>query len=108
MLSNCSVVGDAMRRAIMLRFMLYGAVSWLILSSTARVRADEAEDKAVAVVEELGGRVTRDEKAPGKPVVTVGIPTGREKRAPRHKSGGKFLSCPAVARRIDLGGHPCC
>ncbi len=34
-------------------------------------RADEAEDKAVAFVEKLGGTVTRDEKAPGKPVVGV-------------------------------------
>ena len=32
-------------------------------------RADDAEDKAVAFVEKLGGAVARDEKAPGKPVI---------------------------------------
>ncbi len=45
------------------------AVALVLLASTAR--ADEAEDKAVKLVEKLGGRVTRDEKAPGKPVVEV-------------------------------------
>jgi hypothetical protein len=37
------------------------------------VRADEAEDKAVAFVEKLGGKVARDEKLPGKPVVRVDL-----------------------------------
>jgi predicted DNA-binding protein (UPF0251 family) len=32
-------------------------------------RAEDAEDKAVALVEKLGGTVTRDAKRPGKPVV---------------------------------------
>ena len=31
----------------------------------AALRADDPEDKAVAFVKELGGRVTRDETAPG-------------------------------------------
>src|SRR5262245_16800995 len=34
-------------------------------------RADEAEDKAIAVVEKLKGEITRDDKKPGKPVVAV-------------------------------------
>ena len=38
-----------------------------------RARADEAEDKAVALVEKLGGKVTRDEKLPGKPVAGVAL-----------------------------------
>ena len=37
------------------------------------LRADDAEDKAVTIVKKLGARVTRDEKAPGKPVVTVDL-----------------------------------
>ena len=45
------------------------ALSGLCLCST--LRADDAEDKAVAFVEKLGGKVTRDEKATGKPVITV-------------------------------------
>ena len=35
--------------------------------------ADEAEDKAVEADKELGGMVTRDEKAEGKPVVAVDL-----------------------------------
>ena len=42
-------------------FYLMGSSSW----------ADEAEDKAVSLVEKLSGNVTRDNKAPGKPVVGV-------------------------------------
>ena len=37
----------------------------------APLYADDAEDKAVAFVEKLGGKVTRDEKLPGKPVIGV-------------------------------------
>src|SRR5262249_10914831 len=40
---------------------------------TVSVRADEAEDKAVKNIEKMGGIITRDEKAKGKPIVTVGI-----------------------------------
>jgi internalin A len=45
--------------------------SGLCLCSSAR--ADDAEDKAVAFVEKLGGRVARDEKTPGKPVTFVSL-----------------------------------
>jgi hypothetical protein len=38
---------------------------------TATARADEAEDKAVKAIEELSGRITRDEKAKGKPIFSV-------------------------------------
>jgi hypothetical protein len=41
--------------------MLLGSVSWLVLGSSAASSADEAEDKAVAFVESLHGRVARDE-----------------------------------------------
>ncbi len=39
--------------------------------ASAPVRADEAEDKAALAVTKLGGRVTRDNTAAGKPVVEV-------------------------------------
>ena len=45
------------------------ALSGLCLCASSR--ADDAEDKAVAFVEKLGGEVTRDKKAPGKPVIAV-------------------------------------
>ena len=47
------------------------AVAGLGLTSSAR--ADEAEDKAVAMVEALRGKVKRDDKAPGNPVVEVNL-----------------------------------
>jgi hypothetical protein len=49
---------------------------WLLvlaLLGVPTLRADEAEDKAVAFVQKLGGKVERDEKAPGKPVVAVSL-----------------------------------
>src|SRR5258708_5955641 len=54
----------------MLRLLLCGVFSWLILAS-APLRADEAEDKAVAHIEKLGGAVVHDESRPGKPVIEV-------------------------------------
>ena len=54
----------------MFRLMAFAvAVSGLCLGSSAR--ADDAEDKAVAFVEKLGGKVYRDEKAPGNLVNAV-------------------------------------
>jgi internalin A len=61
-------VGIPYVRLPMSRLMLCGVVSWLVLIASAPLCADDAEDKAVAFVEKLGGRVARDEKLPGKPV----------------------------------------
>jgi internalin A len=36
-----------------------------VLCPCAALRADDVEHKAVAFMKELGGTVTRDEKAPG-------------------------------------------
>ena len=56
----------------MFRITTFAVAVWgLCLCSAGR--ADDAEDKAVAFVEKLGGKVTRDEKAPGKPVITVSL-----------------------------------
>jgi hypothetical protein len=41
----------------------------LALLTAPSLYADEAEDKAVAAVEQLGGRVWRDDKDPAHPVV---------------------------------------
>jgi hypothetical protein len=41
------------------------------LPAVSTARADEAEDKAVEFVKKLGGRITRDDKAEGKPVIKV-------------------------------------
>ena len=35
--------------------------------------ADEAEDKAVAAIKKLGGKIERDEKRAGRPVVAVDL-----------------------------------
>src|SRR5580704_11089227 len=50
-------------------FLTAGCV--LVLLSPAR--ADDAEEKTVALVRKLGGSVTRDDKQPGKPVVEVDL-----------------------------------
>jgi len=57
----------------MSRLMQCGLMSWLVLGSPIAARADDAEDKAFKFVEGLGGKVTRDEKLPGKPVVGVNL-----------------------------------
>lgn len=45
----------------------------VVLIASSGVWADDAEDKALKFVEKFDGRVTRDEKVPGKPVVTVSL-----------------------------------
>ncbi len=57
----------------MSRVLLIGSIAWLAFSSPATTRADDAQDKAVAFVESLHGKLTRDEKLPGKPVVEVNL-----------------------------------
>ena len=57
----------------MSRLILYGITSWVILCSSYLVRADDTEDRAVEFVEKLGGRVIRNEKAPGKPVISLDL-----------------------------------
>ena len=60
----------------MLRLMTFAViVSGLGVGSSAR--ADEAEDKAIAFVEKLRGKVTRDNSDPGNPVVTVSLDGSR-------------------------------
>jgi hypothetical protein len=52
---------------------LTGAALLLALAPWATVcaRADEAEDHAVKAIEKLNGRITRDQKAKGKPIIGV-------------------------------------
>ena len=57
----------------MARKMIGGFAPMLMLLAAVAVRADEAEDKAVQAIEKLGGKVTRDEKAVGRPVVEVDL-----------------------------------
>ena len=45
----------------------------LFITVPGNARADDAEDKAVAFFEKLGGKVTRDDKIPGKPVTGVNL-----------------------------------
>lgn len=48
----------------------YLALAVVLLGPT-QVFADEAEDRAIAAVKKLEGEVTRDDKAPGRPVIRV-------------------------------------
>ena len=69
-LSSAAMALLLLRRTLM-RTMLVGAVMLLACLSGA-ARADEAS--AVKAVENLGGKVTRDDKLPGKPVIGVNLP----------------------------------
>jgi hypothetical protein len=63
-------IGDAMR---LLCCLLLG---WSVLLSDADAQTTkESQDAAVAAIKELGGKVTFDEKNPGKPV--IGVDLGR-------------------------------
>ncbi len=65
-------------------------------------RADEGEDRAVAFVQKLGGTVIRDEKTPGKPVVTVKLSdtdvtdAGLKELAPLKNLTTLYLGCTKV------------
>ena len=83
----------------MSRLMLCGLMSGAILCSSAPVRADDAEDKAVAFVKKLGGEVTRDEKAPGKPVTSL-----RLRFTQVTDAGLKELSALKNLTNLHLGG----
>jgi Leucine-rich repeat (LRR) protein len=58
---------------------------------TVCVRADEAEDKAVKAIQEMGGRIYRDEKAKDKPIVFVSL-NGTEVADPELKHLAKHLA----------------
>src|SRR5687768_2612568 len=45
--------------------------AWVLLGAADPSRADDAEDKAIALVKKLGGEASRDDEKPGKPVTTV-------------------------------------
>jgi Leucine-rich repeat (LRR) protein len=56
--------------------LLYGLTGLLLLSTLVTAttpHADDAEDRAVAAVEKLGGKVVRDPKQPGNPVISVNL-----------------------------------
>src|SRR5262249_15132391 len=78
----------------MSRLMLCVIATELIPSSSAH--ADDAEDKAAALVEKLGGIVTRDETRPGKPVVSVSPKRGHRRRPPSTRSAPEPHGTPRV------------
>ena len=55
----------------MSRSMLGAIVSCLVLNTPTHARADDAEDKAAAIVEKWGGTVFRNDTRPGKPITAV-------------------------------------
>src|SRR5213080_2959225 len=54
-----------------MKLLAYVCVVALLILSSGAARADEAS--AVKAVEKLGGKVTRDDKLPGKPVIGVNL-----------------------------------
>jgi hypothetical protein len=63
-----------------------GGTVLLLLLTTADLGADEAEDKASQAIEKLGGRITRNEQADGKPVFRLRETTPRPRRGGRNRS----------------------
>ncbi len=62
------IIGDCL-----MRLQRYFIVLAVCLCGIGRINGDEAEDRAVAAIEKLGGKYTRDETKPTKPIVTVSI-----------------------------------
>src|SRR6266852_5069025 len=54
-----------------MRVRIFCLTAGLWLLAAARLFADDGEDKAVRLIEKVGGAVRRNEKAPGKPVTAV-------------------------------------
>jgi hypothetical protein len=80
---------------------LTGAALFLALTplTAVSVQDDQAEDKAVKAIQRLGGRITRDEKAKGKPIVRV------ELDGPKVTDAGlKHLARLKQLRTLYLGG----
>ena len=70
-----------------------------------KIEADTAEDRAVAFVKNLGGKVTRNEKLPGKPIVEVDLFLGAWYTTPRITDAGlKELTVLKSLTALNLGG----
>src|SRR5205823_5840859 len=69
----------------------------LALLAASPLSADEAEDRAVKIVKDLGGRLLRDEGAPGRPVVAVDLK--ETSASDKHLSE---LAAFKMLRRLDL------
>src|SRR5687767_1721662 len=74
-----------------------GVVVALALEVSAR--GDEAEERAVAAIEKMGGRVTRDKTAPGLPVIHVDLSSGSVTEA-----GLKEVAGLKQLKRLNLRG----
>jgi hypothetical protein len=72
---------------------LMGLLSCLfVLASGSLLTADQAEDKAVALIQKLGGKIERDDKRAGSPVVTIDLKSQKIKDAD--------LACLADLREV--------
>jgi hypothetical protein len=75
-----------------------GGAPFHIGASHDRAVTDEAEDRAVAFIEKLGGQVERDPRLPGMPVVAVAVFGTKMTDA-----GLKALAPLKELRRLRLG-----
>jgi internalin A len=71
--THCSIVLIAFEGDSPMRYRTWVIVLAFGMCGIGRVTADENEDKAVAAIEKLGGKVTRDNDKPDKPVVGVNL-----------------------------------
>lgn len=88
----------------MSRLLPCGMLMWVLLAP-APARADEAEDRAAAFVEKLGGTVIRDTTRPGKPVVTVTLSGNVTDAGPKELAAMKGLRKLYLIRtKVTAGG----
>ncbi len=80
-----------------------------------RARADEAEDRAAEAIRKAGGKVERDERAPGRPVIGVnlgftqvtdaGLKELKELKALRSLSLNGTRVTPAGVAELEMALH---
>src|SRR2546421_616928 len=76
-------------------------IGLVLLWVPGALRADKAQDQAVQVVEKLGGKITRDARAPGEPVIAVDL-----RDAPVTDAKLKELAPLTPLQSLDLGFTP--
>ena len=71
----------------------------VVLLIAGLVAAEETEDKAIAAIAKLEGRIKRDENKPGRPVVALDLT-----RTEVIDAGLKNLAALKQLKTLDLGG----
>jgi Leucine-rich repeat (LRR) protein len=71
--NDIRTVPSRLRREWLTRFVARVAIVGLFCAAPVARAADEAEEKAVAELQKMGGKIERDMKEPAKPVIGVNL-----------------------------------